>query len=187
MKRTALVASLLSLAAGCGDGDAFTELEGMYELASWTHNQDGCGEEGPASAEQSLHTHFFVRHDTYLGEEILDAVMCDDLDACRTMAADQDTVVDSDFLFASGNDNDGWTGASSRLSTGEASCAGSVFDLRLTGDRGASVRIDEESRSVSDVPLDDTGECQVGAEFEQASGLPCEQLTVVVGTYVEPI
>lgn len=183
-----LATALLCLATACGGDDGgSTDLEGIFELASWTHNPDGCDGEGPATAEESFYTHFFVRHDSFFGEEFVAAVTCEDIDTCRSMASDEDTLYLGGFAFDQGNDDDGWTGDSSVLSIGETSCMGSVFQATLTGAPGESVRIDEETKTVTDVPLGDEEDCDNEAAYDQADDLPCDELTVVMGTYVEGI
>ena len=52
---------------------------------------------------------------------------------------------------------------------------------------GESVRIDEETKTVTDVPLGEEDDCDNEAAYQQADGLPCEQLTVVTGSYLESI
>lgn len=178
---------LSALGACGGDDGGSTELEGIYELASWTHNPDGCDSEGPPSFEESTYTHFFVRHDSFFGEEFVSAIPCEDLDTCRTKASDQDTLYLGNFTFDSGSDDEGWTGSSFFLSVGDASCSGSVFEAHMTGDPGAAVQIDQETKLVSDVPLDDMGDCQDQAAYDQAASMPCAELTVVMGTFVEGI
>ena len=186
MKPAALV-FLFCLACGGDDDGGSTELEGIYQLESWTHNPDSCDGEGPASFEASAYTHFFVRFDSFFGEEFLTAVTCESLDECRTDAADDDTLFLGGFAFAAGNDETGWTGDSSVLSIGDTSCTGSVFQATLTGVPGESVRIDEETKTVTDVPLGEEDDCDNQAAYQQADGLPCEELTVVSGTYLESI
>ncbi|HEU5059751.1 MAG TPA: hypothetical protein VFU21_24635 [Kofleriaceae bacterium] len=182
-----LFVTLIAAAACGGDDGGSTDLEGIFELASWTHNPDDCGGEGPAAAEEGFYSHFFVRHDSFFGEEWVAAVTCEDLETCRTEAADEDTIYLGGFAFDSGDDDAGWTGASLVLSIGDTSCTGSVFEATLTGTAGESVRIEEETKTVTDVPLGAEGDCDSEAAYQQAAGLPCEQLTVVVGTYLEGI
>ena len=181
------IAPLLPLGAACGgDDDSMTALEGLYQLASWTHNPDGCDGEGPPAVEEATYSHFFIRDDSFTGDEIISAVMCGDLEECRNEAADSDTRYGG-IVFYSGSDDEGWKALDSILSPSGETCRGQVFASTLTGEAGSAVRIDREARSVTDIPLDDTGECQVGADFQQAESLPCEELTVVMGTFLEEI
>ena len=187
--RIAAALPFLALAAGgCGGDDdgGSTDLEGIYELASWTHNPDGCDQPGPAAAEESFYTHLFVRADSFFGEEFVSAIMCDTLDECRTMAADEDTLYLGNFTFEEGSDDDGWTGRSFILSVGDT-CMGSVFEFVMTGNPHASVLINQETKTVTDVPVDDMGECVDQEAYDQAADLPCEELTVVAGIFLEAI
>ena len=171
LRLAAALFTMLVAACGGDDGES-TAFEGIYQLDSWTHNPDSCDGEGPASIEESSYSHFFVRFDSFFGEEFVAAVTCTNLEECRADAADDDS---------------GWTGSSSILSIGDASCMGSVFQATLTGEAGASVRIDEETKTVADVPLGDDEDCDNEAAYQQASDLPCEQLTVVSGIWLEGI
>ncbi|HET6612034.1 MAG TPA: hypothetical protein VFG83_08605 [Kofleriaceae bacterium] len=182
--RIIMVLSLLSLAlAGCG-GDDGSELEGIYTLASWTTNPDSCTEEGGPDIEADGYTHFFVRKDSFFGQSFIAAVMCADLEECRTKAADKDTLYIGQFTFDENGDG-GWTGTSTFL-FGE-DCAGTVSTFVLTGDPGVSVRIDSKGRAVTNVPKDSDGFCDTDAAEAQAEGQPCDQLTVVTGDFLEGI
>jgi hypothetical protein len=178
---------LVVTACGGGDDGGSTELEGIYQLASWTHNPDSCDGEGPDAAEASFYTHFFVKFESFFGEDFVTTVFCDNIDDCRATAAEEDTIHIGNFAFDEGNDDEGWTGKSLFL-TVEDTCMGPVYFATLTGDPGASVRIDEETRTVSDIPLDDSGDgCDEEAAYAQAEPLACEELTVVMGSFVEGI
>ena len=179
-------ATLLLLAAGCGGDDDDTALAGIYQLSSWTHNPEGCDQEGPAAPEGSSYSHFFVRRDSFLGVKFVSAVMCADLEECRTNAADTDTLFIGNFAFDGGDDDGGWTGNSSILQVGDT-CMGTVFESTLTGDAGSSARIERETKTVADVPLDDMGDCDNQEAYAQAAPLPCEELTVVTGSFLEAI
>ena len=186
----AAVALFTLTAAACGgddDGGSSTALEGIYQLASWTHNPDSCDGEGPAALEESSYSHFFVKHESFFGDEFVTTVFCSEVDDCRAEAADDDTIHIGNFAFDGGDDQAGWTGQSFVLSIGDASCSGPVFEALMTGEPGASVRIDEETKTVSGVPLDDMGECQDQVAYDQAADLPCEELTVVMGSFLEEI
>ena len=174
------------MSAGCGGDDDGTALAGIYQLSSWTHNPDGCDQEGPAAAEESFYSHFFVRQDSFFGVEFVSAVMCADLEECRTNAADTDTLFIGNFAFDGGDDDGGWTGNSSILQVGET-CMGQVFESTLTGDAGSAARIERQTKSVSEVPLDEMQECDTEGAYQQAASLPCEELSVVTGGYLEAI
>jgi hypothetical protein len=189
MRTTVFAIALpLFMAAACGGGDddGGTALAGIYTLDSWTHNPDGCDGEGPAAAEQDQYSHILVKHFSFFGEDWVGALPCEDLDECHTKAADDDTVYIEHFTFDGGGDGEGWTGASFVLSVGDT-CEGPVFEYVMTGDPEQAIRIEEETKTVTGVPLDDMGDCQEEAAYDQAAGLPCEELTVVTATYAEGI
>ena len=175
--------------AGCGDGQEYdTELAGIYELTSWTHNPDGCAEEGPEVADTS-NTHFFVRSDEFLGVLFVAMSWCRGLDECRSWSANYDTVFPSGFRFDAGGDADGWTGHDTEMTEGggDGTCEGEVRRATLTGTAGRAVRIEEETMTVGGVPTDDRDLCDEELAFEKADQSPCEQLTVVTGSYFEPL
>jgi hypothetical protein len=189
MRKPLAVVIPVLLAAACGgddDGGGDTALAGIYELVSWTHNPDGCDQEGPASFEQDQYTHVLVKHYSFFGEDWVSALTCADLDECHTKAADDDTVYIEHFTFDGGGDDEGWTGRSFFLAVGDT-CEGPVSAFSMTGEPGESIRIEEEIKTVSGVPLDDMGDCDEEAAYQQAAGLPCEELTVVSATYLEDI
>jgi hypothetical protein len=181
-----LLPSVIACACACGGGgDDRSALEGVYTLASWTDNPTACDAEGGPSFEAGSYSHFFVRDDTFFGERIVSAVMCADLDGCRRDAADRDTLFLGDFAFGRGDDEAGWTGANAFL--GGDACDGEVTELLLTGEPGATVQIRGEHKSVSGVPKDGDGFCDLDAAEAQAADQPCERLEIVAGTYLEAI
>ncbi len=187
MRKTLAIAIPFLLAAACGgDDDGDTALAGIYQLDSWTHNPDGCDQEGPAAFEQDEYSHLLVKHYSFFGEDWVSALTCADIDECRTKAADDETIYIEHFTFDGGGDGGGWTGRSFFPSISDT-CEGPVFEFTMTGEPEQSIEIEEETKTVTGVPLDDMGDCQEDAAYEQAAGLPCEQLTVVSATYAEGI
>lgn len=187
MRLTAIALLAATLVACGGDDDPSTDLAGIYELAGWTANPDSCSEEGPPAFEATTYTHFFVRMDSFFGQSFVSVVPCDDLDGCRADAADTDTLfLGSGFILEAGNDDDGWTGTNTFLS-GTDTCMGTVEDAVLTGAPEDAIEIRVEIKEVTDVPLDDEDFCDSDAAEELAADLPCTQLEVVTGTYLEGI
>lgn len=177
----------LALVAGCGSDDPSTDLAGIFEVATWTANPDSCAEEGPPAFEATNYTHFFVRMDEILGQSFISVVPCVELEECRMNAAETDTIfLGSGFILDHGSDGDGWSGTSTYIGGGDT-CAGTVETAVLTGESEASVEIRNEIKEVADVPLDDEGFCDSDAAKEQAEDVPCTQLEVVTGTYLESI
>jgi hypothetical protein len=175
------VLAVLTCLFGCGSS---SDLEGVFELASWTTNTADCTSEGTPAFEQQQYSHFFVRQDDFFGLRLMNAVMCDSLSTCRTEAADQDTFYIGNFLFDQ-VDPDGWTGARGYLA--DADCSGVVFEAHLSGVEGESIRIEEHSKTVTDVARDADGDCDFDAARAQAAPQACEALTVVTGVFVEAI
>lgn len=176
-----LVVSALWCSAGCGDDES--ALQGIFAIERWTANPAGCDAEGPAAPEEAQYSHFFVRDDNFFGEQFLVAVTCSDLASCRTMAAETDTLFLGGFFFESGDDDAGWTGTNGYL--GGDTCDGEVNATGLTGESGAAVTLRRESRTVTEVPKNGDGECDLDAAFAQAEDQPCERLEVVTGGFVE--
>lgn len=166
---------------GCGSS---SDLEGVFELASWTTNAESCASDGEPALEQQEYSHFFVREDDFFGLRLMNAVMCDSLTSCRMEAADEDTFFIGNFLFDQVTE-DGWTGARGYLAS--ADCSGVVFEAHMSGVDGESIRIEEHSKTVTDVARDSDGDCDFDAARAQAAPQPCEALTVVTGVFVEGI
>jgi hypothetical protein len=182
---TAALVALLVF-PGCG-GDDESALQGIYELASWTSNPDSCDVEGPPSFEASAYSHFFVRQDEFFGETFVSAVMCADLEECRTNAAETDTLFLGQFSFDEGSDDSGWTGWNASGIPSDDGCDAMVNLGRLTGEPGVSVTIRQEGRPVTGVPLDGEGDCDLDVAHERAEDASCEQLVVVTGSFFESL
>jgi hypothetical protein len=179
--RAVLSLMLVFVCGACDEGS--TELEGLYEVASWTINPDGCDVEGGPSPDGELYTHFFVRFDSFFGEEFVTAVLCTDVDECRADAAATGTFFLGAWAFDEGSDDDGWTGGRGLL---DDTCSGVVEELALTGAPAAEVRIEMTAATISDGPRDGDG-CELAGARALAAEQPCESLEVVVGTYLEAI
>lgn len=179
------IATAVLFAAGCGDAREPTALEGVYQLVSWTHNPDGCEEEGPADPKQDMYSHFVIR-DFYDDHGAINFIPCETIESCRAEAHEDQDLVDSYYSFNDGSEEDGWHHRYYELYYGDP-CDGLVFDDFLTGEPRASARIEEETRMVSEIPPVGDDECDRDAAFEQADSLPCDQQTVIQGTYVEPL
>jgi hypothetical protein len=186
--------ALTPVAAGCGgdEQDYDTELAGIYQITSWTHNPDGCAEEGPPVEGSPISTHFYVRSDVFLGVPFVGVSTCRSLDECRTWSTDYDTVFNLSFRLDAGSDQEGWTGYSTEMTAGrdgDRFCEGAIMKAVLGGRPGDQVRIEEETKTVTDVPIVE-GEielCDYEFAYRRADQLPCEQLTVVTGTWLEGI
>lgn len=191
MRFAIVIIALLAAALGCRDGQDYdTELAGIYRLTSWTHNPDGCAEEGPEVVDAQRYTHFYLRSDEFLGVPFVGMSWCRSLAECRSWSADYDTVFTPGFRFDAGGDEGGWTGHDTAMTEGgdgDGTCEGEVLRALLTGAAGAAVRIEEETMTVGDVPAGDRDVCDEELAFEKADQSACEQLTVVTGTYLEPL
>lgn len=183
--RSLLAALTLLTACGGGDDDGSTALEGIYELDSWTSTTDTCNETGQPAFEETLYSHFFIRHDEFFGETYIPAVFCEMIDGCRSDAAETDTLFLTEFSFEEGNDADGWTGFRSILDSD--TCSGMFYELLLTGDPGQNAVIERQVKSVTDVPKDAEGECDDAAAREQAADATCERRDLVIGSFAESI
>jgi hypothetical protein len=182
MRRVWASSALVVALAACGPS---TALEGIYELSSWTNNPSDCAAPGSPAFEEGLYSHFFVRGDRFFGTFFINAVMCEGLDACRANASDRDTLFIGDFLFDEEGDDGDWVGARGSLSNDGARCSGRLRLARITGEPGASVLISEESKTVSDIPVDSREECDFDAARVGAASHPCESLTLVTGAFLE--
>lgn len=182
-----LLACLIPLAAACsgGDDDFDTELAGIYAIASWTHNPDGCDAEGPADEMAADYSHLFIRHEEFLGIDFVQASICYNLEECRLNARNEETLFLPGYSFDGGDDQAGWSGTEYLLLEEGAACSGQVLGNTLTGEPASSIRIEQTVKDVDGVPLDSNHGCDEEEASQQAGALPCAELRVLTGSWVE--
>ena len=180
MKRLALV---LLAAAGCGG--SFTELEGVYNIDTWTRNDASCDAEGGSILEDQTDHSIFVQQQEFLGQEFLAGVLCTDVADCQDKAA-EDTLFLGAFNFDKGSDSDGWTGGIVFAGGGGADCSGGVTDIVMTSS-GDSIRIESRTRQSVPFPPGPDGFCDSEDAKDAAEGQPCTELEVVTATFADDL
>jgi len=166
----------------CDDGG--TAASGIYQIASWTENVDGCDAEGASIAADNSDDFLYVKNSEFFGQEFVSVATCLDLDTCRTDAAD-DTINLGGFAFEKGSDSDGWT-SSGYFISGSDTCSGEVFEDRLLiADDG--VTIERRAKAVDGIPTDSDGFCDGDAAETMAKSLPCSRLEVIQAALQESL
>jgi len=169
---------LALLAALVGCGGLSSELEGIYDIGTWTQNPDACDAEGASILEQQPETSFYVRVETFFGQKFLNAALCSDLADCQAQAGDN-TINLNGWAFDGGDDANGWTGATVFAGGSGDQCTGQVTDHVMTSSGPDTVRIESRTRETLPFPVDSDGFCSTDKAREAADGQPCTTLEVV--------
>ena len=169
----------------CGGGDPSTSLEGVYEISTWTENPDGCDAEGPSVLPHPFGTtHFYVKNDSFFGQDFVNVVGCEGVTDCQEEA--KDVTFDLSFFgpLLSGNDDEGWT-------SDESSCSGGGTieypELLMRSEGEGALILESKVKTLDDPPKDNEGFLDCEAGFAQVAPLPCEKLVVVRGTLVDAL
>ena len=172
---------LALLAALVGCGGLSSDLEGIYEIGTWTQNPDACDVEGPSILEQQSQTLFYVRVENFLGQKFLNASLCDDLANCQSEAG-SDTINLNGWAFDGGDDSNGWTGATVFAGGSGTECTGQVTDHLMTSSGPDTVLIESRTRETLPFPVDSDGFCDTDQARAAAEGQPCITFEVVTAT-----
>jgi hypothetical protein len=181
-KRIIGIAAALLLAPACGGGET-TALEGIYEVQSWTLNEAGCEAEGASVLADQNETFFYLKTESFFGQEFVNLVFCASAEECSSLASD-DSTINLGFGFEEGSDSSGWRGQGYTLG-GSDTCSGEVRNNELTEVEEGSLRFRVERSFVEDVPLDGEGFCDEDAAIRQAESKGCESLEVVGASFVQ--
>jgi len=166
--------------AGCGGDGGITDLEGIYTIASWTVNSQGCDAEGPSVAA-TRQPFAYIKGETFLGAEFVNVVTCDSVAVCEDKARDGDTIHLGGFTFDRGSDSAGWTERSAFGFMRDIACEGQLFDGTLTSPAAGQIRIEERTSQPATYPPD-MGECTDEGAEAAAANQPCAELEVVTLT-----
>lgn len=182
-----LVCGYSLLAAGamaCGEDSAPTSLEGVYEIQTWTENEEGCDVEG-MDILASSDGFAFVRHQKFFGSDTVNAGTCPSQAQCEEEAfLGDDELRLSGLSFDRGSDSAGWEGeVGAVVSSGDSDCTGTIRKNRMTWD-GATLTLRSEDIDVP--PFAQSGDAEDPCPFETAVDLaataPCSSLTVITAT-----
>jgi hypothetical protein len=170
------------MAGGCSED--LTALEGVYQIQTWTENATGCDSDGDSVLADRTDDHFYLKAESYPGQEFLNLVLCEGLEACAATAA-EDTI-NIGFGFESGSDSAGWRGSGYTLG-GSDICSGEVRDTRLSETSAGQLRFEIRRTFVEGVPLDTDGFCDSDAAIAAAASQGCEALEVTTAMQVSDL
>jgi len=168
-----------------------TALTGMYTIASWTKNSDGCAGEGPATGETTLRPFFGIAPDAsaFLRMSWVFAFACSSEADCaaRQHGGTVIGLLPHAWRLADGDDATGWRGTSEGAyrEMDDESCTGFRTTARLTGATGA-VRLELRTEYVTWEDGGGTGPCAVERVAELATGT-CGELEVITATYTQAL
>lgn len=182
MRHLGVVSLALALAA-CG-GDGQSDFVGIWEPTAWTDNPTAC--DSPGTSVLEGRTGFFaVLDQKFFGQRFLSAVSCDDLEECRGLFGDENTLHIGNYTFDRGSDDDGWKGTTTyAFADQDDTCTGEVLAHTMRDDGGALV-IETIRTEVSGVPLDADGFCDTDEAEALAADAPCTGYEVVTMSRVE--
>ena len=175
-------ASLLALTilAACGGNDGLTSHEGVYAIATWTSNPSSCDAEGPSIADIQ-DPFFFIKSESFLGEEFINVNVCPTAEQCAADARDDSTLHIGQWGFQSGSDGAGWTDDSAFAIEVQGTCNATRVQTTMTF-TGTSVRIEERTSSGTFAP-DATGDCPDDQAAAATASAPCETFEVVTADF----
>lgn len=167
-----------------GCSEELSSLEGIYEIQSWSENTRGCDSDGESILAMQSDDHFYLKAENFFDQEFLNLVMCEGVEACAVLAADD--TINLGFGLDSGSDSQGWTGAGYSLG-GSESCSGEIRDNRLAETSSGELRFEIRRTFVAEVPLDSEGFCDSDVAIEMAASQGCEALEVTSAVQVRDL
>jgi hypothetical protein len=176
------------LVAACG-GDGGSAFQGIYDVDTWTINDGTCDAEGPSVLETETQTMFYLKNESFLGIEFLNLKFCDDQNDCETLAGDPETIHLGRYGFDQGGDGGGWTSEwySGFENDMTGLCEGSYFVVKLTGEAGASVRVEARETPAGGFPPGEDGFCDDEPGKAAAEGQPCTGFEVITASFVSDL
>lgn len=168
---------------GCGGGLS-TDLEGIYNISTWTKNTTACDAEGASILDQQGEKSLYIEPQSIFGTEFINAVTCADLADCK-MKRDSSTIELGGWTFEHGSDDKGWTGATVFAGVNGSECQGTYIAHRMTPMGASGMRIESRTQETAPFPTDSDGFCNTDKAEAAAAGMPCVTLEVVTGTIVE--
>ena len=173
---------LTTIVAGCGGGGGGTSHEGIYSVTTWTRNSTACDVEGTSVAAMN-EPFFYVKNESFFGEDFVNVNGCADVSDCKTQANDNDTIHIGMFAFEEGDDKNGWKTRSAFAFEVSGQCQGGVTESVLTIS-GSSFRIEQKHfDAVPFPPSTGEDECPDEKVEQAAAGQPCNELEVVTATF----
>jgi hypothetical protein len=195
-----LCACALGALFGCSSRDGAagpaatigSELEGVYQIQTYTHNEQSCTEEGQSVLEQRTERFLFVVSSFLLGQPYLMAASCASVDDCKGKLARaramEASLTEFSFSFTTAIDDHTFGGraADTGSSGGGAFCTDSkVNDHTLSRAADKSIRIEDKITLVGDHPKDSDGSCSSDGTLAAAVGKSCSQLDALTAQFIE--
>jgi len=162
-----------------------TQLNGIYEITSFTENDTSCDAEGVSVLEQKTERFLLVYKSTFFGIDFINASSCLDQAECEQQLLDVSNENFFSFSFGysfyEGNDSAGFIGETvSAFSSGfeTTECEGSVASqsLKKLGESGIEIR---SENTQSNVFLKREGVCDTDDAKAAAAGNSCSKLEVI--------
>jgi hypothetical protein len=175
-----LIAIVMVTAAACGGDETLTELDGVYEVASWKTNAEGCDVPGPE--DEFRPAFLFVRGEQFV-DDLVRVAACTTLDECLLRGRDTTLRADTQFELQEGSDAAGWLGVEISASSAGANCNAT---RRLTTMVETATGLEISQRD-SDISYPRLGETCSEAEAEQKTvGAPCVRSQLVDAKFAMP-
>ena len=171
--------------SACGSGGA-AGTEGVYQVETWTDNQNDCAAEGPSVLTQHNETIFYLELGSLLGTDFLGGTFCADVAACQALAAEDTYHATLLLNFNEGNDADGWmchcfmSGAN--VVNGVCNDA-NLWETSLDLNPDHSLRIERRVLSLSGFPADN-GRCTIDGAIQVASSGTCTSREVLNASFL---
>jgi hypothetical protein len=180
-------------AAGPADAGVIgSELEGIYQIQTYTHNEQSCTEEGQSVLEQRTERFLFVVSSFVLGRPYVMAASCVSVDDCRGKLARARAMEASltefslGFTTAIDDHTVGGRGVDTGSSGAGAFCTDSkINDHALARAADKSIRIEDKITIVGDHPKDSDGSCSSDGTLAAAVGKSCSQLDALTAQFIE--
>jgi hypothetical protein len=195
-----LCACALGALFGCSSHDGAAspapaiggEFEGIYQIQTYTHNEQSCTEEGQSVLEQRTERFLFVVSSFLLGQPYVMAASCASVDDCKGKLAKaramEASLAEFSFSFTTAIDDHtvGGRVADTGSSGGGALCTDSTInDRTLTRAADKSIRIEDKMTLAGDHPKDSDGFCSSDGTLAAAVGKSCSQLDALTAQLIE--
>lgn len=195
-----LGACALGALFGCSSGEgsgapraaAFgSEFEGIYQVQTYTHNEQACAEGGQSLLEQRTERFLFIISSSFFGWPFVLVQSCASADACngnlakaRAMEA---SLSEFSFSFTTAIDNHtlGGRGVDTTSGRGALCTASTIHDSTLARAAERSIRIEDKITIVGDHPTDSDGSCSSDGTLAAGVGKSCSQLDVLTARFIE--
>jgi hypothetical protein len=207
-----LTAALALPGTGCGGGATGQEasggpaacalvsvadaapFEGIYQLTSYTENNQTCDAEGPSLLATEKEKLAVVKAVTAFGINVVWLQSCADVANCTDKAAKlgntfgaasnilfQFSCVQSSNELSATMANTGFTGS-------QGVCTKpSISNDTLTRDPAAAIRVESREQIGDDYPVDPDGFCTTALGRVHSADKPCTHYRVLTGTFLQKI